>query len=553
MTSERIEMDRFAPRSDAHRGPVLGTRGMVASSQTLATAAGLEMLRAGGTAADAAIATAAALSVTEPTSTGLGGDCFAIYYDARARALTALNGSGRSPRALTLERLAREGFRSELPNYHAHTVTTPGACAGWCDLLARHGRLPLPRLLTPAIDLAERGFPVAPMTAHAWSIGAARQLAQTSGGNELLIDGRAPRTGELFRNPNLARALGSIAERGRSAFYEGYIARSIAAVVKEHGGVLDESDLAAHESTWDTPISTRYRGVRVWECPPNGQGLVALLALDLLAGFDLAALDPLGPERMHLMIEALRLAFADAHSYVSDPSSAPVPIEALLSPGYGDARRKEISRRRANPSAAAGSWAANAPRAGSDTVYLCTVDAEGNACSFIQSCYQGFGTGLVPRGCGFTLQNRGHGFSLNPAHPNALAPRKRPYHTIIPGMITREDGSLYGPFGVMGGFMQPQGHVQLVVGLIDDQLDPQAALNRPRFYLQDGSPAGSVVLEAELPTATRTGLAERGHGISVAQGWDRVVFGKGQAIRREADGVLWGGTEPRADGCAMPL
>jgi gamma-glutamyltranspeptidase/glutathione hydrolase len=546
--------NRFAPRSDTHRGPVLGTKGMVASSQTLATAAGLEVLRLGGNAADAAVATAAALGVTEPTSTGLGGDCFALYYDARSGALSALNGSGRAPAALTLERLAREGLRSGLPAFHAHTVTVPGTCAGWCDTLARHGRLPLSRVLAPAIELAERGFAVGPMTAHAWAIGAERQLAQAPHGGELLIEGRAPRAGERFRNPGLARVMQAIAERGRDAFYEGEIARAIAAAVQERGGVLAEADLAAHESTWDQPISVRYRDVRVWECPPNGQGLVALLALNLLAAWDVAALEPLGAERIHLMVEALRLAFADAQEYVSDARTAPAPVESLLAASYSEERRKELDPRRARTAQGAGAWRRARPRPGSDTVYLCAVDGEGNACSFIQSNYQGFGTGLVPAGCGFTLQNRGLGFSLELGHPNALAPGKRPYHTIIPGMITREsDGSLYGPFGVMGGYMQPQGHVQLVAALIDDGLDPQSALNRPRFYLANGSPAGGVLLETGHPPATARELEQRGQQIEVAEGWRRVTFGKGQMIRRERDGVLWGGSEPRADGCAMPL
>jgi gamma-glutamyltranspeptidase/glutathione hydrolase len=297
------------------------------------------------------------------------------------------------------------------------------------------------------------------------------------------------------------------------------------------------------------PISTRYRDLRVWECPPNGQGLAALLALNLLRGFELGNQEPISADRYHLMIEAMRLAFADAHRYLADPEFSEVPVAELLSDSYTDERRKQLDPTRANPDPDFGR-----PGAASDTVYLCAVDGAGNACSFINSNYMAFGTGLAPEGWGFTLQNRGFGFSLDPGHPNALAPRKRPYHTIIPGMITREeDGSLYGPFGVMGGFAQPQGHLQVSVGMIDDGLDPQAALDRPRFNLGDGSGAGQVAIEAEVPGEVIEELARRGHPISAVTGWGRIQFGRGQVIRRDPDGVLWGGSDPRADGCAMSL
>ncbi len=296
----------------------------------------------------------------------------------------------------------------------------------------------------------------------------------------LTIDGRAPRAGEIFRNPDLACTLQIVAEGGKKAYYEGEIARDIAEAVRASGGVLSEEDLAAHRSTWDEPVSTVYRGVRLWECPPNGQGLAALLALNLLEGFDLAGLDPLGPQRLHLEIEAMRLAFADARWFVADPAFSPAPLETLLSKGYAAERRKRIDPKRATVDPARGS-----PTSSSDTVYLTVVDGEGNACSFINSNYAGFGTGIVPNRRGFTLQNRGHNFSLDPNHPNALAPRKRPYHTIIPAMATRADGSLFASFGVMGGFMQPQGHMQVLSALVDDGLDPQAALDRPRFCIDD--------------------------------------------------------------------
>jgi gamma-glutamyltranspeptidase/glutathione hydrolase len=520
---------------------------MVASSQPLATAAGLGLLQQGGNAADAAVATAAALNVTEPNMTGIGGDCFALYYEAATGRVTALNGSGRAPAGLSLERLAGEGIRGALPVHHAHTVTVPGACAGWCDLIARHGSLSMQAILGPAIDLAEQGFPVAPMTATLWSILAMTQLRRSPGGRELMIDRRGPHPGEIFRNPTLAGTLRRVAEAGKEGFYQDEVARAIVGVVGSHGGVLSEEDLAGHTSNWDEAISTVYRDLRVWECPPNGQGLAALLALNILRGFDLRALDALGNERLHLMIEAMRLAFADAHWYVADPRVSPVPVAELLSEPYAAERRKLIRRDRSHSDFARG-----VPFAGSDTVYLCTVDGLGNGCSFINSNYMGFGTGLVPEGFGFSLQNRGANFSLDPGHPNALAPGKRPYHTIIPGLLTREsDGSLYAPFGVMGGFMQPQGHLQVVVGMADDDLDPQAALDRPRFSILDGRAGGEVGVEDDIAEQTCAELAKLGHVVRRIGGWGRIQFGRGQIIRRDPSGVLWGGSDPRADGCAM--
>jgi gamma-glutamyltranspeptidase/glutathione hydrolase len=540
-------VSEFAPLSDSHRSAVLGTRGMVASSQPLATAAGLQVLQQGGNAADAAVASAAALNVTEPNMTGIGGDCFALYYEAATGRVTALNGSGRAPAGLSLERLAGEGIREALPVHHAHTVTVPGACAGWCDLIARHGSLAMREILAPAIELAERGFPVAPMTATLWSILAKTQLQRSSGGRELMIDGRGPRPGEIFRNPTLAGTLYRVAEEGREGFYQGEIAEAIVRVVGSHGGVLSEEDLEGHRSTWDEPISTRYGDLRVWECPPNGQGLAALLALNILRGFDLGRLEPLGSQRLHLMIEAMRLAFADARWYVADPSVSPVPVAELLSEPYAAERRKRIRRDRSGPDTVRG-----VPFAGSDTVYLCAVDGQGNSCSFINSNYMGFGTGLVPEGFGFSLQNRGANFSLDPGHPNALASGKRPYHTIIPALLTREsDGSLYAPFGVMGGFMQPQGHLQVVVGMVDDALDPQAALDRPRFSIQGGQAGGDVGVEDDIAEETCAELTKLGHAVQRIGGWGRIQFGRGQIIRRDPSGVLWGGSDPRADGCAM--
>jgi gamma-glutamyltranspeptidase/glutathione hydrolase len=531
--------------------------------------------------------------VTEPTSTGIGGDCFALFYDARLRRVSALNGSGRAPAGLSLERLQQEGFGGGLPDFHAYTVTVPGACAGWCDLVEHHGRLPMKDILAPAIRQAEEGFPVTPVTSYYWGRGVERQLRHAMGGLELTIDGRAPRPGEVFRNPGLGRTLQAVAEGGKEAFYQGAIAEAIAATVQAAGGCLSVDDLAEHESTWEQPIHTTYRGLRVWECQPNGQGLAALIGLNILEGFDLAALAPLSVERLHLEIEAMRLAFADTSWYVADPAFNPTPLEALLSKDYAEERRRLIA-----PQSTRADVRRGTPTAASDTVYLSVVDGEGNACSFINSNYMGFGTGIVPAGWGFTLQNRGLGFNLEAGHPNALAPRKRPYHTIIPGMITRlisltpnpspKDGGggnkdilgvpdgeaarstkinphlspvqgvgeeeLVASFGVMGGFMQPQGHLQVVTALLDDGLDPQAALDRPRFCIREGETGGKVALEEGVDPQVVAGLAALGHPVERVSGYARVLFGRGQIIlRQEESGVLWGGSDPRADGCAMSL
>lgn len=539
----------------SRRSPIYGLGGMVATSQPLAVEAGLKILSLGGNAADAAVATAAALNVTEPTSTGLGGDCFALYYEASNGQITAVNGSGRAPASLSLERLKKEGFGDELPQFHPYTITVPGACAGWCDLLTRHGRLPIAKVLDPAIQLAERGFPVSPITAYHWN-NAAKRLVTAPGGIELTIDGRAPQAGEIFHNHGLVRTLRRIAEGGKLAFYQGEIAEAIARVVRQSGGCLSVEDLAAHSSTWDVPISTTYRGFRVWECPPNGQGLATLLALNLLEGYDFATLPPLSSKRLHLMIEAMRLAFADIRWYVADPAFNPAPLEGLLSKDYAAGRRKLIDPARATLDQLHGT-----PTLSSDTVYLSVVDADGNACSFINSNYYGFGTGIVPSGWGFTLQNRGYGFSLDPSHPNALEPGKRPYHTIIPGMITVDSdrlsslpNTLYASFGVMGGFMQPQGHMQVVVALVDDHTDPQAALDRPRFCIEDGSAGGRVALEEGISMTVQSELESLGHITHAVSGYERSTFGRGQIIQREAkSGVLCGGSDPRADGCAMSL
>ncbi len=534
---------------NSRRSPVYSRNGIVATSQPFATAAGIEILAKGGNAADAAVAAGAALNVTEPSSTGIGGDIFALYYSAETKRVTALNGSGRAPAALTLDRLKKDGFSTELPPFHAHTVTVPGACAGWFDLIEKHGSLSMPEILAPAIRLASEGFPVAPLTSYYWQRGAQNQLKTAPNGSELTIDGRGPRAGEIFRNLNLARTFEIVARGGVSAFYEGEIAKAIVSVITEAGGVMSLEDLASHTSTWEEPISVNYRGLRVYECPPNGQGITALLALNILEGFDLSALDSLSTERLHLVIESLRLAFADSRWYVADPKFSNIPVEELLSKEYANERRKLIDTKRATIDAKRGT-----PVSSSGTVYLSVVDKFGNACSFINSNYWGFGTGIVPKGFGFTLQNRGHNFSLDPNHPNALEPRKRPYHTIIPAMVIHKDGSLYASYGVMGGFMQPQGHVQVLSALVDDRLDPQSALDLPRICIDVEESGGRVAIEEGIPANVVSDLEKMGHPVYSVSGFDRSLFGRGQVILRDREtGVLCAGSDPRADGCAMTL
>lgn len=529
--------------------PVYSPRGVVAACQRPAVQAGVDILRQGGNAADAAVATAAALAVTTPASTGLGGDMFALYYDAATKRISALNGSGRAPAALTLALLEQQGIRTELPRFHAHTITVPGACAGWCDLLERFGTRDRATVLSGAIRLASEGFAVGPVAARTWAGGAERLLTQSPGGKELLIEGRSPRAGEVFRNPSMAKVLLDIAQGGKEAFYQGWIAEKIVETVQSCGGTMTAGDLACHTSTWEEPISTVYKGVRVHECPPNGQGLTALLALNILSQFDLPSLgEPLSVRRLHVMIEALRLAFADAGWYVADPDFVKIPLAELLSADYAASRARQIHPERATLDHPHG-----VPTSRSGTVYFSVVDGWGNACSFVNSNYMAFGTGIVPEGSGFALQNRGLGFSLQPGHPNALAPRKRPYHTIIAGITTREgDDTLHSSFGVMGGFMQPQGHIQVLSGLLDDGLDPQAVLNRPRFCILDGLPGGTVALEEGIPEPVINALEAMGHPVKRTCGVDRAVFGRGQVIlRNPADGLLCGGSDPRADGCAL--
>jgi gamma-glutamyltranspeptidase/glutathione hydrolase len=513
----------------------------------------VHILERGGTAADAAVAVAAGLAVTQPGSTGLGGDCFFLYYEASTGRVHGLNGSGRAPASLDLERVLAEGHQGRIAHDHPYAVTVPGAPAAWADTSRYFGRLSLGETLEPAAALAEGGFPVEPMAARWWASGADRVLKRTRNGGELLLDGRPPAAGEVIRLPGMARALRVLGGDGPSSFYTGPIAEAIAEAVRAAGGALEVSDLASHGSERVEPISLDYKGIRVYECPPNGQGLAALIALNILRYLPLTDFEEESSERYHLQIEAMRMAFAEALWHVADPASYRTPADELLSDRVGRRLAGQI-----DIEGAAGDVRRLPDVAGADTVYFCTTDPEGNACSFINSNFKDFGTGIVPEGWGYALQNRGCCFVLEPGHPNAWEPGKRPYHTIIPGMATRADsGALYAAFGVMGGMMQPQGHLQVISALVDDELDPQAALDRPRFRIEEGEADDPVLLEDSVPVGVADALIHRGHRIRMVSGAARSILGLGQIIMPIADPsgtrVYWGASDPRGDGCALGL
>lgn len=508
---------------------------MVATSQPLAAQAGLSVLQQGGNAIDAAVATAAALTVLEPTSNGIGGDAFALVW-TQGR-LWGLNGSGWAPQALTLDALRASGHET-MPMFGFPPVTVPGAPAAWAALSRRFGRLPLKAALAPAVAYGEEGYPVSPVLASSWDRAFRRYRDELSGTafkawfDTFAPEGRAPRAGEVWRSPGHAATLAAIGETDASAFYRGELAEAIDRFMQEHGGFLRGEDLAGYEPEWVEPLAVRYRGYDVWELPPNTHGLVTLLALQVLSGFDFAERD--SDLTWHRQLEAIKLAFADGYAYIADPRHMPVSPAALLSEGYAASRRSLIGERAAEPAPG------RLPQGG--TVYLATADAEGNMVSFIQSNYMGFGSGLVVPGTGIALLNRGHNFSLDPEHPNCLAPGKKPYHTIIPGFLTR-DGEPVGPFGLMGGFMQPQGHLQLVMNTVDFALNPQAAIDAPRWQWLKGL---EVEVEPGTPLHVVEGLQRRGHAVRYAIGSG--PFGRGQIIWRQPDGVLVGATEPRTDG-----
>ncbi|ROW00796.1 hypothetical protein VMCG_06504 [Cytospora schulzeri] len=625
----------FAPYH-SRRSVVHSTKGIIACTQPLAAKCGIDILNAGGNAADAAVAVAAALNLTEPCSTGIGGDMFCLYYDAATKTVSALNGSGRSGAKCTLTQVREDlGLVPEpprggpghggaqIPMDSVHAVTVPGAAAGWVDTVERFGSgaLTMGEILAPAVRLGEEGFPVGELTSHAWGRGEALLRGASPNYREMLKadphapagDGfRAPRAGEIMRNPTLAATFRTLGREGKEGFYRGRIAEELVRVVKDLGGHLELDDLEYHLGVGSEPvepISLKFRGqglggpgknkkgmkrqangdvkevdgdnddndgngndagIEVWEHPPNGQGIVALMALGILQELEkqgkiptFTAAEHNTTAYLHAIIESLRIAFADAAWYVTDPNAARVPTAELLSESYLAERAGLFDPDRATDrSFGHGSPALQS----SDTVYFGVTDSRGNAISFINSNYGGFGTCIIPKGCGFTLQNRGANFALDPAeHPNIYAPRKRPYHTIIPGLVTNlgggDDGggSLHSVFGVMGGFMQPQGHVQTLLGQVVAGLSPQQALDAPRVCIGTSAEGVDMTVSVEegMPEETVEGLKRLGHRVRVVRGMHRSLFGRGQIIRWTVDPVdktgIWSaGSDQRGDGAAYP-
>ena len=509
---------------------------MVATSQPLAAQAGLEMLKQGGNAIDAALCTAIALTVLEPTSNGIGGDAFCLIWDGKT--LHGLNGSGAAPNGISPETLKEQGLEA-IPTHGWLPVTVPGAPRSWADLHARFGRLPFEKLFEPALHYARNGFPLSPRVAHLWQRSSQLFSSAPFGGSEFagwrntfMPISFQPRAGTIWASEDHARTLERIAHSKAEDFYSGELATKIDRFARETGGILRHSDLEQHRSEWVQPISTTYRGHQVWEIPPSGQGIVALEALGILEGLALPS-DRNSVQAVHFPLEAVKLAFADAERFIGDSRFGRMPD--LLEPDYLQERRALISEAARFPEA-------GRPKPGG-TVYLCAADSSGMMVSFIQSNYMGFGSGVVVPGTGIALQNRGHNFSLESGHPNLLEGGKRPYHTIIPGFLTK-DGAAVGPFGVMGGFMQPQGHVQVMVNTLEYGLGPQAALNAPRWRWTEGL---NVELERGMPPEIALELQKRGH--QVVSEADSGGFGCGQIIWRDRDGTLIGGSDPRADGC----
>lgn len=553
MCADRITGQPFATRSE-----VIAPEAMAATSHPLATQIALDTLRRGGSAMDAAIAANAALGLMEPTGNGIGGDLFAIVWDPKTRKLYGYNGSGRSPRALTLAWFQENGY-TDIPPHGPLPVTVPGTVDAWFALHGRFGRLPMREVLQPTIDYARKGHPVHETIAYYWGRSVPVLSKWPGFAEQFTIDGRAPRKGELWRNPNLANTLETIGREGRDAFYKGEIARRIDAYFRDNGGFLRYEDLAAHQGEWVEPVSTTYRGVEVWELPPNGQGIAALQMLNILEGYDFSKIPFGSAEHVHLFVEAKKLAFADRARWYADPDffpegdrqAAQALVQRLISKDYAAERRALIDRHRAARAVDAGAVLNQG-----DTIYLTTADRDGMMVSLIQSNYRGMGSGMAPPGLGFIFQDRGEQFVLKEGHPNSYAPGKRPFHTIIPAFITR-DGKPWVSFGVMGGAMQPQGHVQIVMNLVDFGMNLQEAGDAPRIH-HDGStdPAGQIVemrdggvlnLETGFPYETIRELMRRGHRIQFADG----PYGGYQAIARDHDhGVYIGASESRKDGQA---
>lgn len=509
--------------------------GMVATSQPLAAQAGLDVLKSGGNAIDAAIATGAALTVLEPASNGIGGDVFALVWIEAEKKLYGLNASGKSPAGISIDKVRGKGHET-MPKTGWLPVTVPGCPSAWADLSERFGKLPLSDVLKPAVNYARDGYPVSPTLGYFW--GRAFDSYKKLQGEEFAcwldtftLNNKAPKVGEIWKSPEHANTLEEIGKTNAKSFYTGALADAIVAHSQKHGGYLTKEDLASHKNTWDTPISINYRGYDVWEMPPNGQGIAALIALNTLKAWDFTHRNcELG---LHRQFEIMKLAFSATKYYVTDPTHMEFSPADFLTDAYAEKLRSQVKDLASDP-------IVNKPNNGG-TVYLCTADGEGNMVSFIQSNYAGFGSGIVIPGTGIAMQNRGADFSLDPNHPNALKGGKKTLHTIIPGFMTK-DGNAIGPFGVMGGYMQPQGHLQVIMNTIDFGMNPQASLDAPRWQWMEGK---NFTVEHGFPRHMAQQLARRGHNITVAL--ESGGFGRGQIIWRNEDGVLIGGCEPRCD------
>jgi gamma-glutamyltranspeptidase/glutathione hydrolase len=547
--------DRPAANPHSTRSVVMGRNGMIATSQPLASAAGLKVLQDGGNAIDAAITAAAVLAVVEPTMNGVGGDLFAIVYDAKTKKLHGLNSSGRAGHAETLDAFASRKL-TRIPNAGVYSITVPGVVDGWSTLLAAHGTIPLAKALQPAIGYAKNGYAVSEIIAKQWE-GTERKLsADPAAAATFLPGGHAPKPGDVFTNPNLARTLETIASGGRDAFYKGPIAAAIAADMKKRDGLLDATDFAATKAEWVDPISTNYRGYDVFELPPNSQGFVILEMMNILEGYDIRSLGHNSAEQLHLLVEAKRIAFADRAAYLGDPRSVPADVlKTLISKEYAASRRKEIDPGHAAASYKAGTIGATKTSAGDefdanltgrdrgDTIYMTVADGQGNVVSLIQSLFSDFGSGIVAGDTGIVLQNRGSLFNLTPGHPDQIAPGKRPMHTLVPAFVMK-DGKPFFSFGVMGGDHQAQGHAQVLMNLIDFGMNVQEAGEAAR--INHGN--AGLQVESAIPESVRAALVQRGHKVGEAFG----AYGGFQGILIDPrTGVLMGGSDPRKDGLAI--
>jgi gamma-glutamyltranspeptidase/glutathione hydrolase len=532
------------------RSEVIARNGVAATSQPLATQAAIDILKQGGNAVDAAIAANAMLCVVEPVNCGIGGDLFAIVWDARTQKLHGLNASGRSPYSLTLDHFKKQGLEY-IPPLGPLPVSVPGCVDGWFELHGKFGRLPMKQVLAPAIRYAREGCGVTEVIAYYWANNAASLKDYPGFAKTFMPNGRTPRKGEVFRNERLAATLQEIAEKGRDVFYKGHMARKIDAYMKENGGFLSYRDMADHAGEWVQPVSTTYRGCEIWELPPNGQGISALQMLNILEGFDLRAAGFGSVTHVHAFIEAKKLAFEDRAKFYADPAFGKLPVQELISKDYAAKRRALI-----DPEKAALRYDAGSPRLDvGDTIYLTAADAEGNMVSLIQSNYWGMGSGMTPGDLGFSLQNRGQLFAIKEGHLNAYEPHKRPFHTIIPAFITK-DGKPWISFGVMGGAMQPQGHAQIVMNLIDFGMNLQEAGDAPRICHSGSSePTGEIMtdggkvhLESGFADETVAALRKMGHVLPPTRGY----FGGYQAILWDPQNkVYFAASESRTDGCAM--